>query len=549
MTIAFDSVQILDDLKRVGPADLAKNLTDQETDLKQELVSLVNANYKEFLAVSNEVKSVAASISSLRPIVDLRTSGGAFERVRMHLTSTCTESDKLHKELRDIDRTHADFSELSEIIDILTDVSSSISHNTIVSTEDIPLIVEEFTRATIMIDALDCVISETGISSDSLRRALPLVREECVSIRTCVSSFLTNRFQSTELVDDMVTLCESFDMLNMRETLYTILQAKYCSSLPLSFTDLPGSFSKILDTYIAPSSDHVFRVLTERLSFPLRVEVLVRSVLDQLIKTAPASVFVPGNMNEARDFFANFSAYQEFLTRTSTPVSVSTSYTRKWQVQIYARVVLKDIDTRLVGRKIELISEMESEFTQIIALCPVRVYQWLSGICDAIRNGATHPDLVETCVESAHAMSKIGFFDAKFSQIESQLFIKRANQIIDSLVTELSSSVLPIIESVKQIAALYRAAASRAGRHSVYVDLAAKPISVFISKYFTSPPTPASSWLLSLIQSRFLAACLSHFDKVADEMLKKEKNELIANQVKLDREKINEIFSTKFNIS
>ncbi len=564
---AFCPKTLLSDREKYGSSELLRRLGESQQEMKQELVSLVNSNYKEFLAVSNDIKTVSGQISSLRGFLTLIAPGTAFDRVKLLLESTSLQSGKLVDEMRGISCTLSDTCELVEIVDILLNVDYALSlHRGTLHVSDLSVLVQEVLRSSAMISALDSVISETGVSSATMQEILPQIRDESQKVRTRLGLRLKEILKSSDSVDELETLCRGLLDLGMEDAMHALLRAKFFFQKVVGFStgqNLDEYFSSVVDTFTSPS--HPFQVLCDRMdnSSSLRWEVMVRFVLENL--ASHAEIFVPSE--EAEIFYQNFQHYKQFIASTRTPIRISAPFMKKWQTSIYVRQVLGSLRGDLGGSPAEWVEKLKSHeffFTRLLALDPLRVYRWLGEWCDGVRvggagGGSSPVDHVLTCMVSGHLILGLEFFALKFLKSESKLFLFKANQIIESLIAQVVPATTQILDSVKQISALYRVAGrGMPTRPSVYVELAGKPVTAFAESLGKSDENSAlfsteeRAWVLHRLETQVTQMCVSHFGKMASELLARERQKggpevpLIEAQVSLDRAKLEEMLKSKF---
>jgi len=544
----------------ITQGDMTKLINDYERATSIELVSLVNENYKAFLKASNDVRSVADKIISLRGSVPNR-----YQLAKKEVDSFVHRSVRMQEELHLIQTTRTDVAFLDGWAFTIQSLEKAIDMDGC-TLMDMDIVSQEYERLHAEIEAMESVIAE-GLRKGSplLRDQLGTIRGELARIRAEeVHKLLTilETLMKSRSASDFGLIHACLSRLQASPRLVHVLRTNLETSISYAHgDDVAGYLEEVKSSVFSAQS--LWMQISDVLApvgVDVSVEVLYPVISSEILSKAPMNVFIPTASNLS-SFYGNFSACNEFFSNSGF-LDVIT----KFKTSIYILLHMKRISELLsLSDPIRTLSVLESELfnrNDVLLDDPTVHSKTSLFVFDLIARFRTtglemswedqvrrFDQVIDTLIPG---IRKNSFFAthasmARVFDIENQLFAHARDRLLDSAVQEIASPIIQTLESVKQISALYRVASrGHPTRHSVYIDLAIKGLS-----QWTIDKTSATGKRVSALA---VARICRAFVYTVQEMLVKERSragkpgefEKISAQIDLDMLKLYDFLRSEF---
>ena len=566
----FTPTSLLSSVQGLSNSEMLKLIGEYDHQVRLELVALVNDNCKDILEVSNVMKELSRKMVSLKePLVLKYKSSASFSGFIDLLSVTIRNSDKLKGELVELEQTKYDMREISDIMSSLINTDLVLSQGGDLDPDSLAVLARELTRCYSMISALDSATAETGVSSATLRDIVPKIRMEHSRIKAtrlrprienellvCVSKLSDPSGNRQDLLQSIALLST---LVESRETFYAILRDNVIGdSIRWKQSEQFTVYLDRLDsTWMSESS--LLSILSA-LDSSIFLNVLFRAFTDEIFhridRSTQVTLFVP-TVGTLDAWFTNFSASESFIAKVSTPSKFVSDYRSKWKVQIYVSLSMKNFSHKILrvpflDRPRLLLDESVATIPRLIGLGQgvlPRTVESMVELADAVTAGVEgdkqtqfsfYKDLAGTFGQL------MSFFPLSVQPVfenEVKIFRKKCDEVILSVVSEISTPMSQTYDSVKQVSALYRVASNRGlpTRHSVYVDLAMKPLQNLRDSI-------ADDHFKHLVESLVVSTALKSYMQSVTDLVKKEQArggkdevEKIIAQIRLDLSKTREL--------
>ena len=576
-TASFSPTTLLLNTESVSHSDMLKLIHEYEQSVRSELVALVNDNCRDFLEVSSVMNELTKKLVNLKdPLVLKYKSSASFADFVRQLTATIRNSDKLKAELVELEQTKFDMREISDIVESLIDTDRILTDVGELDPDSLRVISQEMSRCFAMVSALDSVIAETGVSSALLRELVPKLRAEHSRIKLTrliprIANELVVCFSKlSDTTADHSTILRSIsvlaDLLESREKFYNLVRENILGdSIRLSPQE---PFTKYLDrlrtTWMTPTS--ILSVLSDRdpSIFP---QVLLQSFSDELLRRTDRStqvtLFVPTSAT-LDVWYNNYTESEKFISSLipMTTAKIISEYRSKWKLQIYVSLCMKQLAQQvlaspLTDRPRVLLEQSAVFIPRLTSLGPQqipRLIESLVELFDSLSQAVDQDKITlyffyqEICTVFSELKSCFPKSIHSMLGNEEKIFRKKSDGILLATVTEIATPMSQTYDSVKQVSALYRVASNRGlpTRHSVYVDLAIKPLQTFRDSYKDERSELFGKTVESIVAQTVEK---SYMQSITDLMAKeqsrggKEELEKISAQILLDMKRTEELLS------
>ena len=577
---SFSPTSLLVHTESLSHSEMLKMMTEYEQSIRSELVALVNENCREFLEVSSVMTDLTKKLVSLKdPLVLKYKSSASFADFTRQLSTTIRNSDKLKAELVELEQSKFDMHTISDVVASLIDADQILTDGGELDPDSLSVISREMSRCYAMLSALDSVIAETGVSSSLLRELVPKLRAEHSRIR---STRLAPRIE-TELVvclsklsdtsnDNLTATLESVtllsDLLGSRDKFYDLLRHNVLGD-SIRWKPHQEPFCAYLErlraTWLVPSS--ILSKLASR-DAEIFLQVLFRSFTEELLtrtdRSTQVTLFVPTSTTLDL-WYQNYTESEKFLSLVgSMNVKFILEFQAKWKIQIYVSMCMKQLSQQILTSPVSerprvLLEQAAMYVPRLVSLnqsVMPRLMELLIELFDSLVKNLIDQDKVTLFFYyqdlAAVVPELISCFPAPIHTMlynEQKIFKKKADEILLATVSEISSPMSQTYDSVKQVSALYRVASNRGlpTRHSVYVDLAVKPLQNFRDS-FHSGDTNRIAQFKQIVEAIVTRNVLKSYMQSVTELMAKErgrggKDELgkISCQILLDLKRTKEL--------
>jgi hypothetical protein len=557
----FAAVDLMRSEAQIKPTELARSIDNHSKGLSTQLVALVNENHNSFLEASSGVQDLAKTISSL-----LDPLSGWDVAARKEIGSFSKLTLRVRGELSSIRGTRRDIWFLQSLFDVIHFMHDVVNHLDC-SMEEIDLITGEYERVHAEIEAMESVLaSSEGRGTPFMSTSLGEIREELARVRSDIITVLLNELETlcrtTNRVgqpENSVRIYKYLCRLQAGPRFVEYLKSSLSASIPYSQKndDVAGYLKDVQRRVLHPES--IWTGIAAELE-PMGLEILDDVVKDvaehELITKAPVGAFIPTPSN-LEVFYKNYSA-----CRNSDLGIVS-----KFKIIMYINLHLKrisDIIGQGTGDPQTIITVVISEILarNDVMLddseASIRIMQFIfDDVIVKIRQKISTSSWLETAKNIAVCMNvllprlknefdKIPFISQsvveRIISIETTLFQKLRDRTINKVVTDACGPIIQTLESVKQVPALYRVAATRASptRHSVYVDLA-------IKAFTTWRDSMGDDESFAFVADKIVYKCVSVYLSMVADLVVRDKSrggmdEKTRLQIILDSKKLYEFF-------
>ena len=546
----FTALELAKKRLLISQGEMSKLILDYERATSIELVSLVNDNYKAFLKVSTELGGISDRLRELKG-----QPSAEYLRAIKEVADLMQRAQKLKSEAQILHDTREDVHLLSQMLDICRCIDIALNQREKIEVEDLGILAWEFERVRALTEATEAVLAEGKRRGTALlRESLLILREEQGRIRTelilrllleadmCVNS-------STNL-GGMAAVWESLNRVQATGKLVSFLKEFFSNKIGEEVQSLSTLISKVRERFLDSSTLFYRAASVLNGQMDLWMDVLYPVVSERILKGHDVAVFVPTASN-LDDFYANYKLLQEFLNelaeRSGNPSSareVHRGLTLKFKVSIYYSLRVAPLLESVCEANLEkavgdLFSEqnlIDSSLTGKAVQCMVDMF---CQVRDQISMLAKEDKLMAISLVKKNLTEKISLSIITSQEINRLIAIQEnLNRILfDTIVSEFVSETitvpLQILESVKQVSALYRVT-SRGfpSRPSAYVDLVIKPVSVVIS--FLDAEDAISLKIITEIAESIFDA----FTRNSKEVLLREKQRPVSSTSATETEKI-----------
>ena len=527
----------------ISQSEMLKLMSDYERAIKIELISLVNDNYQAFLQLSHDIQAITVKSSTLKETIQAKyESHAGYQGLRTKFLFLISQSKQVREELGALANEKQDIAVLTSIIDLLVNTEYMLTSSDL-HEKDLGCIVKEFSRVSVMVEVMNVWLSEQVRTSLILQECMPVLLDRRLELRTKLVAHLMAVLQANLAKPEealILEICKSLILLGAkREVISTLKAAVFATPLSPDWNNLGLTFEELREKYF---SGTLFRV-AEQLG--LVSEVILKESLAVLSKNV--SVFVPTDLEV---FHANFLA-SEFFLRDRELHACVLEYRAKWQLGLYLSMRVKSSvhsmeELENILPKLVLRPDL---LPQLVELLVERMDGWRKP--QAI-TGDEYLRLTRLAQETDQMGLKIVPFTnsevGKIFSIQARLISNSAEALLSSIVHAVGTPISTVLDSVKQVSALYRVASARPPptRHSVYVDLAWKGVGEFLLRMAQDPK------LVSLVGTRLAQSVLPKYQKSCAELLVRERArggaevEKIEAQLELDRLRLLELFQRDF---
>ena len=542
----------------ISQGEMMKLISDYERATSIELVCLVNENYNDFLKVSSDVTAVADKVSQL-----VQPAPPKYSRYRTDINSVLTNSRRVLAELSSLEEAQSDITLLNEILDVAELAESGLKSDRL-DIDDLDILSSEYERVYAMVEATEAVLA-AGVRRGSgfLRDSMPSVREELAKIQDSFVAKLSvelDRIVSSKshISDDQIAHTSSIQRalvkLKSGGKFSNLLKAAYLSEIKLK-SNLQTFYAEIDSKFLNPESP--FYRIVSGTSPDLWVELLLRTVITEVTAQGSLAVFVPTGA-KLEEFYTNYSSSKEFVAKilslghmSHSPPAWVSEFLGKFKTSIYFNLKARQFTEGVQNTSDQVVNVIVNDLfaaTVVIedSMIP-KAARVMVEILERIRTAEDDSHLTVRMTRLRRMIDSVlpHLADAVMSQVsklttkhipselvgdliktQSDLFGISIGTMLHAMAAEVSGPIVQTLESVKQVSTLYRVASRGIPvRHSVYVELAMKPIAAFLASIgaVSTLTEDDRSWVVRSVGGRIADTCLSAFAGFVAELLSKEK--------------------------